>query len=71
MQANIAECTVVETKFEPLQNAQLIVIELYKGTYLNMLCPYEHLLKVGDKVKLYVDIPLFLERFDPSTMGGA
>lgn len=71
MQANIAECTVVETKFEPLQGAHLITIELYKGTYLNMLCPFEHKLKVGDRVKLYVDIPLVLERFDPSQMGGA
>jgi len=71
MKAEVAVCTVVETKFEPLQKAYLIVVELGKGAYLNMLCPYEHKLEVGDKVKLYVDIPLILERFDPAMIGGA
>jgi uncharacterized OB-fold protein len=62
MKAEIAECTVVETKFEPLQKAHLIVVELGKGAYLNMLCPFEHKLKVGDKVKLFAEIPLELAR---------
>ena len=70
MKAEVAECTVVETKFEPLAKQNLIVVELSKGLYLNMLCPFEHKLEIGHKLKLYVDIPLRLERFDPSIMGG-
>ena len=69
MRAEIAICTIVHTKFEPLQRAHLIVVELGKGLHLNMLCPYEHKLKEGDKIKLYVDIPLAL--VDPALIGGA
>lgn len=51
--------TVVDTKYEPLQKANLIVLEIAKGTFLNCLCPFEHLLKIGDQVPLEIEVPLF------------
>ena len=62
MQLQLGEFTVVETKFEPLQKAQLVVIELGKGVHINCLIPFEHTLKRGDKVPLYIDVPLALAR---------
>ena len=63
------EVTVVETKFEPLQKANLIVLEIAKGAYINCLCPFEHLLKIGDQVWLEIEIPLALRNFNPSIVG--
>jgi hypothetical protein len=63
--------TVVETKFEPLQRAYMIALEIANGVHLCALCPFEHRLKVGDKVPLEIDVPLVLENFDPAMIGGA
>lgn len=63
--------TVVETKFEPLQRAHMIALEIGKGVHLCALCPFEHKLKVGDKVPLEIEIPLVLEKVDPVKMWGA
>lgn len=65
------EATVVETKYEPFQREYMIALEIGKGVHLCALCPFEHLLKAGDKVWLEIEIPLVLHSFDPSTMGGA
>lgn len=61
--------TVVETKYEPLQKAYMIALEISKGIHLCALCPFEHLLKVGDKVPLEIEIPLVRHRLDPSQIG--
>jgi len=71
MKAEVTDCTVVEIKFNPGLRQYQITIEIAEGAHICMLCPYEHKWKVGDKVKLYVDVPLMLERFDPSMIGGA
>lgn len=60
--------TVVETKFEPSQKAEMIALDIGKGTYLCVLCPFLHTLKVGDKVPLEIDIPLHLEKIDPAKL---
>jgi len=65
------EATVVETKYEPLQRANLIVLEIAKGAFINCLCPFEHLLMIGDKVWLEIEIPLITHMVDPGQIGGA
>ena len=72
MKAEVAECTVVEVRFEQTMGEKhyLIVVEIGKGLYLTMLCPFEHKLEVGHKVKLFVDIPLVLEPFNPASLRG-
>lgn len=67
MKAELTECTVYEIKFDGTN--YLIAIEIAKGVYMNMLCPYEHSWKVGDRVKLYVDVPLVM--YDPAKLLGA
>jgi hypothetical protein len=68
MKAEIAECTVVEIKFKA--GIYEIVAELAPIGHIHMVCPFEHLLRVGDKIKLFVDIPLALQRIDPAKLFG-
>jgi hypothetical protein len=58
------EATVVGLKFEPLQRANLIVLEVTQGVQLHCLCPFEHLLEEGDKVALEIEVPLKLEKIN-------
>ena len=59
---DIVQVTVVETKFEPLQRAHMIALEVAKGVHICCLCPFEHDLKVGQKLSLKIDIPLALAK---------
>lgn len=62
MRFKTVDAIVVEVRFEPAQGAYMIALEIAKGIHLCALCPFEHKLKVGDKISLEVEIPLVLER---------
>lgn len=58
----ITEATVSEVKFNAVAKAYQIAFELTRGVTISCLCPFEHTLKVGDKLYLQIDIPLVLEQ---------
>jgi hypothetical protein len=62
MRFQIAECEVVETKFEPASRANRISLNLGKGVTIHALIPYEHTVKTGDKIALEIEVPLTLVR---------
>jgi hypothetical protein len=62
MRFQIAELTVIETKFEPLSRSNRISLDLGKGTVIHALIPFEHLVKVGDKIALEIEVPLALAK---------